>query len=89
MNLSDYEVTNYKQFLKALHLHKADCDKTEVRLASDIGVKSVLSVRNCFDGSKQIVSDAVLTKLMEVLKLDGIIVWNKGIRYYYIKSKAI
>lgn len=86
MNLSEYEVMNYKQFLKALHIHKADCDKTEVRLASDIGVKSILSVRNCFDDRCQIVSDSVLTKLMEVLKLDGFVLWIGGVRKYYIRN---
>jgi hypothetical protein len=87
MNLSEYKNTTYREFQKVLHKYSADCNKTEVRIASDIGVKSVLSVRNCFDGRGQIVSDSVLTKLMECLGMDGFVLWVNGCRKYYVKNK--
>lgn len=65
-----------------------DSDKLpEIKIASDINVKSVQTVKNAFSPTDQIVSDQVLTNILDMVGLDSFIVWEKGERTYYIKTK--
>lgn len=86
MNLQDYKVVNYSQFQKELHKKFSDMDCKELSIAANIGVDSVLTIRNCFNLNKQMVSDTVLTKVMDFLKLDGFVLWAGGVRKYYIRN---
>ena len=49
--------------------------------------KSPVSIRNCFQESRQMVSDEMLTKVTDILELEVKIEWVSGQRYYCIKNK--
>lgn len=86
MNFTDYQKVNYTQLQKELHKQNAGRDVHELTLAANIGVKSVGTIRNCFDIDRQTVSDEVLTKLFKELQFKGVILWENGERNYLIKK---
>lgn len=86
MEIVGYKKVTYSQLQSALQKTKADNNIHELTLASNIQVKSVGTIRNCFADKKQLVSDIVLTKLFKELKFDAIILWFNGERTYFIKK---
>ena len=83
------QVNNYKQvsfaaFQKEMDSHFDKCELKDIEIALAVDVKSTATVRNAFRKDAQIVSDEVLTKIMETIKLDGFVLWKNGKRYYYI-----
>jgi hypothetical protein len=87
VKITGYKLVNYSDFQKKLHISYVDSKKSLVDLSSCVGVRSQATVNNCFNTTAQMVSDNVLTKLMDCLGMDGFILWHKGLRTYYIKSK--
>lgn len=88
------KVTGYKQvsydLLQELMGEKFNNYKevhTEIQLAVAINVKSPQTVRNAFQKDMQMVSDEVLTTLIEAIGINGCVIWEKGVRNYYVKSK--
>jgi hypothetical protein len=84
------QVNNYKQvsfsaFQKEMTNHFDKCELKDIEIALAVGVKSTATVRNAFRIDAQVVSDEVLTKIMETIKLDGFVLWNKGKRFYYVR----
>lgn len=86
--ITGYKKVNYSEFQTALHRSFADCGKAWVDIASEVHVKTPITVKNAFKTDKQIVSDEVLTSIMNSVGLEGGIWWNKTERNYYIKSKT-
>jgi hypothetical protein len=86
MDFIGYENKTYKQFQKVLWQLSVDSGKGEAKLSLEMGGVSIQSVRNCFDNSTQRVSDAILTKLMDCLGMEGFVLWVGGVRKYYIRN---
>ena len=87
MDFTGYKKVNYEQLQSVLHKSRANKSEVhEISLAAAIDVKSVGTIRNCFDTERQTVSDEVLTKLFRELEIDGIILWENGERNYLIKK---
>lgn len=89
VKITGYKLVNYSDFQKKLHLAYIDSGKSLVELSVCAGVRSQATIQNCFNTDTQVVSDTVLTKLMECLGMDGFVLWVGGSRKYYIKSKVI
>tara|TARA_R110000868_G_scaffold329938_1_gene590864 strand:- start:343 stop:510 length:168 start_codon:yes stop_codon:yes gene_type:complete len=55
-------------------------------MAVKLGLKSTATIKNAFRKDNQIVSDEVMSGIMECIELRGFILWMCGDRYYYIKT---
>ena len=55
-------------------------------IAYEIGVKTPATVRNAFNKEKQIVSDKVLTDIMDTVKINGFVVYHRGEKKYFISQ---
>lgn len=60
--------------------------KTYFELAVDMGIKSTTTIQNLLTSEKQIVSDEMLTKFINLLGINAIVMWQDGERNYYIKN---
>lgn len=58
----------------------------EIQIAAQINVKSVQTVKNAFNSAGQVVSDEILTNILNALGLNSFIIWQNGQRTYYIKN---
>jgi len=86
MEVLGYKKINYSQLQDVLDKKRKEKDLHEIALAANIEVKSVGTIRNCFNKSEQTVSDEVFTKLFNELGIDGIVLWSNGERNYLIKK---
>ncbi len=86
MEVLGYKKINYQQLQSEMDKKKKEKDVHEITLAANIEVKSVGTIRNCFNKEEQTVSDEVFTKLFTELGLDGLILWSNGERNYLIKK---
>jgi hypothetical protein len=79
-----------KKFVDKLHQSYLNYRKESGVSESEIAVclgKSGMTIRNCFITNKQMVSDAVIMKLMECVGMEGLIIWEPGgTKKYYIVS---
>ncbi len=86
----EYKAVTYKKFItelqKAYAAHKDKHERTESEVAVCLGV-SGMTVRNCLEPSKQIVTDKLLTKLFDYVGLGGKIEWAKGEKHFYLENK--
>lgn len=90
MNFPDYQEVTYKQLQSQISESWADYlikNGNEVKLANSLKVKTTQSVRNAFAPIKQVVSDDLLSGVMECLGMDAFVVWSKRKRRYYVKNK--
>lgn len=85
IQLENYKEVTYLAFQKQMESHFDKCELKDIEIAVTVGVKSIETVKNAFRKDYQIVSDKVLTKIMETIKLDGFVLWNKGKRFYYVR----
>lgn len=85
IQLENYKEVTYLAFQKQMEAHFDKCELKDIEIAVTVGVKSIETVKNAFRKDYQIVSDKVLTKIMETIKLDGFVLWNKGKRFYYVR----
>lgn len=60
--------------------------KSYVQLAYELEVKSISTITNILASDKQIVSDEMLTKFINLFDLKAFVQWKDGIRTYYIKN---
>jgi hypothetical protein len=86
----NYKKIKYPDFQRLLHKRFIDSAGENhqpyyMELALKIG-KTAVTVRNCFQPIEQVVSDEVLTKLMDEIGLEGKIEWISGERHYCIKK---
>jgi hypothetical protein len=85
IQVNDYRQVNFISFQKEMDAHFDKCELKDIEIALAVGVKSTATVRNAFRKDAQVVSDEVLTNIMQTIKLDGFVLWNKGKRFYYIR----
>jgi len=88
MEIKGFKPINYDELISRLNLYHAeymDDGGSEFKLADLLEVKTIQTVRNCFSPKKQIVADALLTKLMKGIGLSGFVIWEDGERKYYVK----
>lgn len=89
MNFPNYQEVTYKQLQTLISKSWADYlikNGNEVKLASSLKVKTTQSVRNAFAPIKQVVSDDLLTGVIDCLGMDAFVVWNKRKRKYFVKA---
>ena len=86
MNFKNYSQINYENLIKELKKATTDKDLHELTIATQVGVKSVGTIRNCYNLDVQIVSDEVLSKVFKVLNMNVFIAWIDGDRKYFIKK---
>lgn len=84
MNITGYKKVNYPHLVGLMNEAKED---SEMQLALAIGIKSAQTIKNAFQCSDQIISDKVLTTLTEKIGINAVVIWEKGVRNYYVKSK--
>lgn len=84
VSVQGYKMVDYQKFQEQLHRSFSTCGKTNIDIASEVRVKTPVTVKNAFRTDKQIVSDDLLTAIMQSVGLGGFILWNKKERFYYI-----
>lgn len=87
ITITGYKEVSYTEFQSALHKAFVDSGKKEILIAAEIDVKTPATVNNTFDVDNQIVSDKVLTGVMESVGLNGCVVWENKERKYFISKK--
>lgn len=85
IQVNDYRQVSFSAFQKEMDIYFDKCELKDIEIALAVGVKSTATVRNAFRKDTQVVSDEVLTNIMQTIKLDGFVLWNKGKRFYYIR----
>jgi hypothetical protein len=86
IQIQGFTNTTYQKFVMEMEARFTSSQTTEIELAQKLGLKSTQTIRNVFRKDTQIVSDEVMSGIMEFLDLYGFIVWMNGDRYYYIKN---
>jgi len=89
IQINNYKEVKYSIFQKAMDLELASSEIQEIEIAVKVGVKATATIKNAFRKDTQVVSDEVMTKIMEVIGLDGFILWANGKRFYYIKNVQV
>ena len=84
IKISGYKQVEYKEFINSLRCHFEAQDKTVIELANEIE-SSPQTVRNALFGYQQQLSDKKLTDVLKSVKMDGIILWVNGKKYFYGK----
>lgn len=89
MHIIGYKSVSLKSFQSEVQRKYAQYreTKTEIDVCLFIKAKSPQTVRNAFRDDIQIVSDEIMTKVVKCLGVDGFILWEGGVRYYFIKSR--
>jgi hypothetical protein len=85
-NLEKYKQIKYSEFISELNTKFKESELSAIKLADKCKLKSTVTVSNVFKKDKQIVSDLVVTKIMELLNIDGFILWNKGEKKFFINK---
>lgn len=85
-NLENYKQIKYSEFISELNLKFKESELSAIKLADKCKLKSTVTVSNAFKKDKQVVSDSVVTKIMELLNVDGFILWNKGEKKFFINK---
>ncbi len=86
ITITGYSPTNYKSFIAKLNECFEQSGKLPITVASEIKVKTPMTVKNALMDYQQIVSDEVLTKVMKSVGMDGFVLFIKGEKYYYVKK---
>lgn len=79
-----YEKVSYKALQAKIYRNWVDSGLSLIDLSKKVGVKSYQTVKNSFHTEIQMVSDEVLTKVMDEINLKGQIVWEGGKKSYFI-----
>lgn len=87
ITITGYKEVDYSSFQTALHKAFIDSGKKEILIAAEIDVKTPATVNNAFDTENQIVSDKVLTGVMQSIRLNGFVVWQNKERKYFISKR--
>ena len=85
--IKGYCQVTYNELQGSLKDAYTNCEKTDVSIASEIGVRSSATVKNALAFDEQKVSDEILTKIFHCIGFVGFVVWQNGKRIYYIKTK--
>lgn len=85
IQVNNYKNVTFSAFQKEMDSHFEKSGLKDIEIALAVKVKTTATVRNAFRKDTQMVSDEVLTKIMETIKLDGFVLWKNGKRYYYVR----
>lgn len=85
IEIQGYNRLNYAKLQTEVDSRFANCNLTELELALKLGLKSIATIKNSFRKDSQIVSDEVMSGVMELIGLRGFVLWFNGERYYYVK----
>lgn len=86
IEIQGYNKVTYQKFQIEMDARFGNCKFSELEIAVKLGLKSAATIKNAFRKDNQIVSDEVMTGIMELIDLRGFILWFNGKRYYYIKT---
>ena len=88
MIIQGYKEVTYPELQKLMDSKYADykLSSSEIKLAVAINVKSPQTVRNAFTQDMQMVSDGIFTSVIQEIKLDACVLWEKGQRTYFVKD---
>ena len=80
-----YKCLNYQKFQIEMEDRRRGAQIADIELAMKLGLKTTATIRNAFRKDTQVVSDEVMSGLMDLIDLTGFILWINGKRYYYLK----
>ena len=86
IHIQGYTQLDYKKFQNEMEARFANSQTKELELALKLGLKSTATIKNAFRKDSQVVSDEVLTGIMNLIDVVGFILWVNGKRFYYIKN---
>jgi len=87
IQINGYLNVSYSTFQKEMDASFEKSQLKELEIALSVGLKSIATVKNAFRKDNQIVSDEVMSKIMQLIGIDGFILWIQGTRFYYIKQQ--
>ncbi len=85
--IKGYKPVPYSDFAKGLKDAFDSSGKNYPELAVAAEVNSTQTIKNAFQTEDQIVSDQLMTKILDSLNMNGFILYLKGEKYYFVKSK--
>lgn len=85
IQIQGFKNVTYQAFQKEMEARFDASGKKEIELALKLGLKSTATIKNAFRKDEQVVSDEVLSGLMDLIDLRGFVLWIEGKRNYYIK----
>lgn len=86
ITIKGYTQVDYQTFQGNLYDAFRRSGKKYFQIASEIKVQSTQTPANAIRSNKQMVSDEILTSIMQSVGLKGFVIWVLGLRYYYIKT---
>lgn len=87
ITVKGYKEVEFIYFQSTLYNAYKRSGKTYFQVAGDIEVNSTQTPANALTAkSEQIVSDDILSRVMNSVGLDGFIVWALGKRTYFLKK---
>lgn len=86
ITIKGYKEVDYDTFQGNLYDAFKRSGKTYFKIAGEIQVNSTQTPANAIKSNRQVVSDEILTSIMQSVGLKGFIIWVLGLRYYYIKT---
>lgn len=86
IQINGFDNVSYQKLQIEMEARFKSSGKTELELALKLGLKSTATIKNAFKRDNQVVSDEVLSGVLENIGLHGFIVWMNGERYYYTKT---
>jgi hypothetical protein len=85
-NFNGYKEVSYNAFQDIMHSYFVESKLREIEIAFKIGLKSAATVKNAFKKDSQIVSDEVMSHIMNIIGLDGFILWSNSKRKYFVSE---
>lgn len=86
MNIKGYKEVNYFELITWLREYRFFNKKSNTQIAVELGFRSSQTIVNALNYTEQGVKDCNLTKIMQYLGFDGIVIWQNGKRKYFIKN---
>lgn len=85
MEIKGYKEVTYNQ-LQSLITKNKEGNKSDVEIAVALKVETTQTVRNAMQKDEQKVSDKILSLLLCIVGIDGFVLWNNGVRSYYVTN---
>lgn len=86
--IKGFKHVDYTDLQKELDINFKRSGKSYAELAVAADLISTATIKNAFDFDEQKVSDKTLTRILDFVGMEAMIVWFNGRRYYYISKKV-
>lgn len=86
ITITGYKELSYLQFQREFKKAFEERKKPVIEIAAELSVKSPNTIKSAFNSDTQIVSDKILTGLMQCIKFDACILWIHGQRKYFVSK---